>query len=119
MLSQLFGGSGSSQKTDVVNALIATLGPAVMSQMVAQHGAPHVARELQTQQSTVSPQIAEQIPMNTIEAVAAEAERKDPSIIDRISKFYADQPGLVKTLGGMALTVAMAKIAQSQTSARG
>ena len=30
-------------------------------------------------------------------------------------KFYADQPALVKTLGGLALTVAMAKIAQSQT----
>jgi hypothetical protein len=50
--------------------------------------------------------------------MAAEAEAKDPSIVDRISKFYAEQPALIKTLGGLALTIAMAKIAQRQTQVR-
>jgi hypothetical protein len=58
--------------------------------------------------------VAEQIPAKSIEAVAAEAERKDPSIVDRISQFYADQPAVVKTLGGLAPAVAMAKVAQRQ-----
>ena len=33
----------------------------------------------------------------------------------RVSQFYADQPALIKTLGGLALTVAMAKVAQRQS----
>jgi len=70
---------------------------------------------LQSGQTQVSPQTAEQIPSGSIEAVAREAEKKDPSIVDRISRFYADQPALIKTLGGLALTVAMAKVAQRQT----
>jgi len=114
MLSQLFGRSPANQKSSVLSTLVATLGPAVVSQMLARHGAGRAATQLENGQN-VSPELAEQIPAGSIEAVAAEAERKDPSVVDRISKFYADQPALVKTLGGLALTVAMAKVAQRQS----
>jgi hypothetical protein len=115
MLSQLFGRSGATQKTNVLSTLVATLGPTVVSQILQRHGAERAANELQSGQTQVSPQTAEQIPSGSIEAVAREAEKKDPSIVDRISRFYADQPALIKTLGGLALTVAMAKVAQRQT----
>ena len=115
MLSQLFERSPSNQKSNVLNTLIATLGPALVSQLLAKHGAGRAATELQAGGGQVSPEVAEQISSTSIEAIAAEAEKKDPSIIDRISKFYADQPALIKTLGGLALTVAMAKVAQRQT----
>lgn len=118
MLSQLFGRSPANQKSNVLNTLVATLGPAVVSQLLARHGAGRAATELQNGGSKISPEVAEQIPASSVEAVAAEAEKKDPSIIDRISKFYADQPALIKTLGGLALTVAMAKVAQRQTQGR-
>ena len=114
MLSHLFGRSPAIQKSGVLNSLVATLGPALVSQLLARHGAGRAATQLK-EGGEISPELAEQIPANSIEAVAAEAEKSDPSIIDRISRFYADQPALVKTLGGLALTVAMAKIAQSQT----
>jgi hypothetical protein len=118
MLSQLFGRSPANQKSSVLNTLIATLGPAVVSQLLAKHGAGRAATELQGGNATISPQAAEQIPSSSIEAVAIEAEKKDPSVVDRISKFYADQPALIKTLGGLALMVAMAKVAQRQTQTR-
>jgi hypothetical protein len=118
MLSQLFDRSPLNQKTNVLNTLAATLGPALVSQLLAKHGAKLGVNELQGGRTSISPEIAEQIPSTSIEALAAEAEKKDPSIVDRISKFYAEQPALVKTLGGLALTVAMAKVAQSQTQAR-
>ena len=114
MLSQLFGGSPANQKSNVLNTLVATLGPVLVSQLLAKHGARRAATELQDGHA-ITPELADQIPTNSIEAVAAEAEKKDPSIVDRISKFYAEQPALVKTLGGLALTIAMAKIAQAQT----
>jgi len=117
MLSHLFGRSPAMQKSSVLNTLVATLGPALVSQLLARHGAGHAATQLQNG-GAISPEQAEQIPATSIEAVAAEAEKSDPSIVDRISKFYADQPALVKTLGGLALTVAMAKIAQRQTQPR-
>jgi len=117
MLSQLFGRSPAGQKSSVLNTLVATLGPALVSQLLAKHGAGRAATQLQDGRE-ISPELFEQIPATSIEAVAAEAEKNDPSIVDRISKFYSDQPALVKTLGGLALTVAMAKIAQRQSQPR-
>ena len=118
MLSQLFGRSPSNQKTNVLNTLIATLGPVLVSQLLAKHGANRAAQELQAGATRISPEVVEQIPANSIEEAAAEAETRDPSIVDRVSKFYAEQPALIKTLGGLALTVAMAKVAQRQTQTR-
>jgi hypothetical protein len=118
MLSQLFGRSPANQKSNVLNMLVATVGPALVSQLLAKHGAARAATELQSGNTNISPDVVEQIPSDSIEAVAAEAEKKDPSVVDRISKFYADQPALIKTLGGLALTVAMAKVAQRQAQPR-
>jgi hypothetical protein len=118
MLGQLFGRSPSTQKSNVLNTLVATLGPMLVSQLLAKHGANRAAQELQTGKTTVSPEVAAEIPSTSIEAVAAEAEKKDPSIVERISKFYADQPALIKTLGGLALAVAMARVAQRQSGGR-
>ena len=57
-------------------------------------------------------------PASDVSDGLAEAEKKDPSIIERISKYYADHPALIKTLGGLALAVAMARVAQRQTRGR-
>jgi hypothetical protein len=115
MLSQLFGRSPAMQKNNVLGTLIASLGPMLVSQILARHGANRAARQLETGTTRLPPEVVEEIPASSIEAVAAEAEKKDPSIVDRISEFYADQPKLIKTLGGLALVVAMAKVAQGQT----
>jgi len=46
---------------------------------------------------------------------AGRAEKKDPSIVHTISDFYAQHPDVVKALGGLALAIAIAKIAQRQS----
>lgn len=115
MLSRLFGSSPASQKSNVLNSLIATLGPAIAAQLFASHGANRAAQELQQGNTVLSPEAAEAVPASSLEAAAAEAEKKDPSIVDRISAMYAQQPALVKTLGKVALMVAMAKLAQRQS----
>jgi len=116
MLSQLFGRSAGPQRANVLNALVTTLGPVVVSRILAQRGTP-VSTQIQSEQP-IPPAAAEQIPPDAIEALAHEAEQKDPSIIDRISHMYSEQPALIKTLGGMAMVVAMAKIAQAQSRPR-
>ncbi len=45
---------------------------------------------------------------------ATQAEKKDPSIIDHVSNFYAEHPTLVKTLGAAALGIALSQIAKRQ-----
>ena len=56
MLGQLFGRSPAMHKTNVLNTLVATLGPALVSQLLARHGANRAAQELQAGRTTVSPE---------------------------------------------------------------
>jgi hypothetical protein len=47
-----------------------------------------------------------------VQSALEQAHARDPSILDRVSDFYAQHPGLIKTLGGAALTIALAKMAE-------
>ena len=113
MLSQLFGQSGGGHRAGVVNALITALGPVVASRVLAARNAT-AAKQVEAGRP-LSPDVAAQIHPEDVQSMAAEAERTDPSVIDRLARIYADQPALIKGLGGAALVVAMAKIAQSQS----
>jgi hypothetical protein len=97
MLAQLFGNSTGSQRASILNTLLATAGPALLSRFLAGR-------------QELTPEQAEQVPAEVVQQVATEAEHRDPSVVDRISDFYADQPQLVKTLGAAALTVALAQL---------
>jgi len=52
------------------------------------------------------------IPVSDVEAAAAEAARRNPGIIERVSRFYAEHPQLVQTLGNAALSIAMTQMAR-------
>lgn len=45
--------------------------------------------------------------------LAEKAEQQNPSIVDRMGDFYAQNPTLVKAIGGAALAVALGHMAQS------
>ena len=47
-----------------------------------------------------------------IQEMAAKAKTADPSIVDTVSNFYAQHTTLCKTLGGAALSICLAKVAQ-------
>jgi hypothetical protein len=121
MLGQLFNQSSGEQKASLINTLIAAAGPAIVSQALSRGGGESAlgnfgglgnVMNFLTGGGQVTPQIAEQIPPQVVEQVAAHAEQQDPSIVDRVSSFYAQHPTLVKTLGAAALSIAMAKMAQ-------
>ena len=115
MLGGLFRQSNGQQRASILNTLISTLGPTVISQILSRSGGGSgLAGILSGGQQQVTPEQAEQIPPEAVERVAQEAEQKDPSVVDMISNVYAQHPTLIKTLGGAALTIALAKIAQRQ-----
>jgi hypothetical protein len=62
----------------------------------------------------LTPEQAQQIPPEAIQQLANHAQSANPSIVDTVSNFYAQHTTLVKTLGGAALTVALAKVAERQ-----
>jgi hypothetical protein len=112
MLAQLFGNSGGPQKATVLNSLMGALGPAVLGGLLAKFGggAAGLGGLLGQGTQQITPEMAEQVPPEAIQQAAAEAERRDPSIIDQLGDFYAQQPQIVKSLGAAALTYALYQI---------
>lgn len=122
MVGQLFGQGNAVQQGGMVNQLLATVGPALLAGLVAKGasgglgglagllgggagGAPSGAVP------ALSPQdIAKLTPLQ-IQEIATQAEKEDPSIVQKMSNFYAEHPTLVKTLGGFAMTLALSKMA--------
>ena len=130
MAAQLFNNSNGQQRAGILNMLLQAAGPAILSQVLSSRaggsssgGAGGGLSSLigllggggggQTQ---ITPEQAEQIPADAVQEIAEHAEKRDPSVIDQVSGFYAEHPTLVKSLGAAALTIALSKIAQSQYS---
>ena len=112
MIGDLFGQSNGQQRAGILNTLISTLGPTLVAQLLARRGASGLAGLLNGGQTEITPEEAQRVPPEAVQEIAAHAEKQDPSIIDTLSNFYAEHPTLVKTLGGAALAIAMASIAQ-------
>ena len=111
MVGSLFGQSNGEQKAGMLNQLIAAVGPSTVAQMA---GGGALASLLGGGASQVTPQQAQNISPEVVQQIATHAEKTDPSIVDRASAFYAEHSTLVKTLGGAALTIALAKVAERQ-----
>ena len=115
MIGNLFGQSNGQQRAGILNTLISTLGPTIAAQLFARKGLSGLAGLLGGGHTEVTPEQAEQVSPEDVQDIAAHAEKQDPSIIDMVSNFYAEHPTLVKTLGGAALAIALAKIVDSNS----
>lgn len=125
MAAQLFGNSGGQQQAGVLNALLGSVGPAVLAQIGASKGGAILGSLLGGNDvspngavtdgdANVTAGQAAQVSPEIVKQLAEHAEKTDPSIVDRLSQIYSEHPGLIKTLGGAALTIALAKVAQRQ-----
>jgi hypothetical protein len=114
MLAQLFSQSNNQQRASILNTLVSTLGPTMISQILTRGGASGLAGFLGGGQTEVTPEQAAQVSPDAVQEIAAVAEKKDSSVIETLSDFYAQHPTLVKSLGAAALTIALAKVAQRQ-----
>jgi hypothetical protein len=124
MASQLFGRAYGAQRANILNMLLTTVGPLVVQQILArrQRGTPASGQGGVLGQilrggsgaPQVTPEAADQLDPQDVEEIAKEAEKKDPSVIDKISQVYAQQPQLVKMLGGAALAIVLGRMAQKR-----
>lgn len=114
LIGNLFSQSNGEQKAGILNHLLASVGPGVLAQ-VAGSGLSTLLRSGTSQQ--ISPDQAQAVPTEVVQQLATHAEKSDPSIVDKASSFYAQHSTLVKTLGGAALSIALAKVAERQRAA--
>jgi hypothetical protein len=115
MVSSLFSQSSGEQKAGLLNHLMSSMPPgAVQSLLGAGSGGGALAGILQSGSGNISPEQAQQVSPEAVQQLAASAEKHDPSIVDTASQFYAQHSTLVNTLGGMAMTMVLAHIAQKQ-----
>lgn len=103
MLSNLFNQSSADQKAGLLNQMIAKLGPGGLGGLSGMlTGGP------------VTPEQAQQVSPQQVQALAQNAEKKDPTIVDAAAGFYAQHPTLVKSIGAGALALLVSKISQAR-----
>jgi hypothetical protein len=126
MTANLFNNSNPQQQAGLLNTILKYAGPAILGRIMSGGGGGGGATggggglsDLINifkggGQQEVTPEVAGQVPPEAVQQAVEQAQKEDPSIIDRISDFYAEHPTLVKTLGTAALTIALSKIASRQ-----
>jgi hypothetical protein len=113
MVGQLFANSNGQQQAGVLNQIIAALGPAAAGGL-AGGVLGNVLRPGSTQ---LSPSQAAEISPQQVQDVVNHAHETNPAVADQIANFYAQHSTLIKTLGGAALTIALAKMRENAGSA--
>jgi len=115
LVSQMFGQSNPQLRAGLLNQLIRAVGPAVLAKVAGgalsgfgRMANPGAAPDVPP---TISPVDAEQVTPEQVREIAEEAQKKDPSVMDRVGGFYAEHPEIVKGLGGAALAIALGQIA--------
>jgi hypothetical protein len=103
MVGQLFGNSSSTQQAGLLNQILSTVGPAVAASL----GGGILSKFLPPGQTQLTP---DQASPAQVTEIASHAEQAKPSVVDKVGSFYAQHSGLIKTLGGVALMVTMAKM---------
>ena len=111
MVGQMFGRSNPQQQAGVLNQLLQSLGPGLLSTLaggvLGRLTAPSADGAVTAQ---VTPQQAAQLTPEQVQEIAAQAEKHDPTVLDKVGGFYAEHPQLVKTLGSAALAIALASM---------
>jgi len=112
-VGSLFSQSNGEQKAGLLNQLLSSVNPATLSSLA---GGGALASLLGAGQH-VTPEQAQAVSPERVQRLASQAEKADPSVVDKASSFFAQHPTLIKTLGGAALSIALAKVAQRQKAA--
>lgn len=114
MVGKLFGNANPQQQSGMLGNLISGLSPAVLGSLGGGIGSLFGNKGGDT--AAVTPADASQLTPQQVQDIAAKAEQHNPGIIDTMSRFYANHPDLVKTIGSAGLAIAMATMANRNRS---
>jgi hypothetical protein len=117
MVGQLFSQADSQQRSGMLGQLLGALGPSALGSLLGGGlggGAlGGLLNRVSGQQGVdVQPEDVENLSSDEVQELAARAEQENPGIVDQMSRFYAQNPTLIKALGGAALAVALGQMSQ-------
>jgi hypothetical protein len=114
MAAQLFANGNGGQQASMINTLLSTAGPQLLQSFLGNSAAGGVLGSLiQGGQTQVTPEQAANVTPDEVQALAEHVNKSNPSIVDRVSEIYARHPTLIKSLGAIALAIAMKKMSDS------
>ena len=105
IVSQMFSHGTPDQRGGMLSSLLNSLNPNIAAAIGGPLGS------LAGSNAPITAQQAAVVTPEQVQQAATQAEQHDPGIVDRMSEFYAQHTGLVKTLGSAALTIALARMA--------
>jgi len=100
MVGQLFGHADDQQKGGILGTLLGALGGN------AQPALQQAGVDANAPQATQATQVSQ----GQVEQIAQQAEQANPGIVGEMSRFYAQHPVLVKSLGGIAMAMVLGKL---------
>jgi hypothetical protein len=109
MVARLFERSRPHVRAGLLDNLLAGLRPASIG---ARHGGLAEVWRRYAAGARVSPDSAAGVDPLEVQEVARQARRQNPGVLERVSRFYAHHPELVRSLGNVAMGIALAKMAQ-------
>lgn len=112
MLLTLFNNSTGDQKAGMINRLLSSISPGTVAQVLSGVGIAGLVGGGNTQ---LTPEQAQKLSPEVVQQLATHAQNSNPSAVESLSHFYAQHTTLIKTLGGAALAVALAKVAERQS----
>lgn len=115
MMGQLFGQSNPQQRAGILGELARAAGPAVLGKLGGLFGGGNAAAGgggAAAAPPTITPADAQQVTPQQAEEIARAAEKQDPGVLDKVAGYYAQHPEVFKAVGGMALALALGRMAQ-------
>ncbi len=110
MVGQMFDKSDANQRAGMLNQLLGGMGPGVLSGLAG--GVLGNLFRGNDSPATITPEQAATMTPQQVEQIATAAEQQNPSIVDRMGDFYAENPQLVKAIGGAAIALLLGRVAQ-------
>lgn len=109
IVETLFTHGDPTQRSGILSILLSLLGPSGARDVARTSGAASLAGLLGWA-GQITPQQASEVDPSAVRHMAEEAERRDPSVVEKISDFAAEHHGLTRTLGGSVLGSALGRL---------
>jgi hypothetical protein len=109
MVAQLFESSEPRVRAGLLDNLLAGLKPTALGGV--RGGLADIWRRYAAG-ARVSPDRAAHVDPAEVQEVARQARKQNPGVLERVSRFYARHPDLVRSLGSVAMSIALSRMAR-------
>lgn len=134
MVGQLFGNASPDQRVGLFSQLLTGAGPGLIGSLLGQGGGRGMGGFLgdgagmgamgallgqlvgqQPQQATLSAEDMGRLSPEQVQELALHAERENPGVIEHLSRFVAQNPDMLKALGGGTLAYILGRMARRRS----